>query len=112
METQLWVDPSADVVTGIDALRIHPSQPYGVRYPIQDGYFNLNGGSIHDGGYCSREEVINDLTRIWQDVLHDKIGLSLKDLSQYSVMLIVPDRFSKREVGFIGRCHFLLFRAL
>jgi hypothetical protein len=98
--TQTWahISDDIDVVTGSGVLSIHPDEPYAVRYPIQDGYFNLNGGSINDGGYCSREEVINDLTKIWQDVLHKELQLSSTDLPQYSVMLIVPDLFSKREV--------------
>lgn len=74
---------------GEEALRLpNPnSHGYKLRYPYRKGTFNT-------GDYSSLDELLGDIVDIWTYAL-DKLGLRALDAEKYSVMLLIPDRYSE-----------------
>jgi hypothetical protein len=95
-----WFDVSHQpaFVVGANALKLRQHEPYRARYPIRDGYFNLNGLSIFEGGYVSKQEVCNDLEAIWRSALRSQLGVAGEQINSYAAVLVVPDIFHK-QVG-------------
>lgn len=74
------------------------SHGYKLRYPYRMGTFNTRD-------YSSLNELLGDIEAIWSYAL-DKLGIRLLDAEKYSVMLLVPDRYS--EVYVRNMCELVL----
>lgn len=74
------------------------SHGYKLRYPYRTGTFNTRD-------YSSIEELLGDIVDIWTYAL-DKLGIRALDAEQYSVMLLIPDRYA--EVYVRNMCELVL----
>lgn len=73
---------------GEEALRIPNlnSHGYKLRYPYRRGTFNTTD-------YSCLDELLGDIADIWAYAL-GKLGIRPLDAEKYSVMLLIPDRYS------------------
>jgi actin-related protein 8 len=80
-------DPPA-AYFGLEALHLpNPTKSgYKLRYPYRKGIFNTRD-------YTSVEELHGDIVDIWAYAL-EKLDIRAKDAEQYSVILLIPDRYS------------------
>lgn len=90
-----WLRPKEKVnfVVGADVLRLDPSGNFNIHFPIRRGEFN-----IHKGIGGSLFSVLEDLKTIWEYSIRNYLDISLKDLSQYKAVLIIPDIYSRKRV--------------
>lgn len=82
---------NAPFVTGREALRINPAEPYRCRWPIHRGNFN----QIQ---YTSYREVLDDLERIWARVITSDLKIPTRDHGKFGVILVVPDAVRSWEI--------------
>lgn len=74
---------------GQEALHlVNPVQHgYKLRYPYRKGTFNTRD-------YSSLDELLGDIVEIWAYALAN-LGIKATDADQYSVILLIPDRYSE-----------------
>ncbi|KAI9592169.1 hypothetical protein BDF19DRAFT_452556 [Syncephalis fuscata] len=89
-----WTDVSQqpDHLSGLKAVRLPFNTPnYIVRYPIRRGMLNMTD-------YHSEQEVIGDLSVLWQDSFYEELNIPSSELKNYHVVLIIPDAFHRPTV--------------
>ena len=105
---------SAPFLTGKEALRCNPSEPYRCRWPIRRGNFN----QIQ---YQSYRQVLDDLDKIWTRIIVGDVKIARKDLVRYGLVLVVPDAaraweikaLTELAIGQMGfRCVSFLYESL
>lgn len=77
-----------DAYFGEEALHLPNPVSHGfkLRYPYRKGNFDTRD-------YSSLEEVLGDIVDIWTHAL-EKLGIKALEAEQYSVMLLIPDRYA------------------
>jgi hypothetical protein len=60
-------------------------------WPIKNGVFN-------EVEYLSRQELMGDIQLIIEDALKTEMGITSNDMSNYSVVLVIPDLFDKTYI--------------
>jgi actin-related protein 8 len=110
--TEIPKDPkeAPDFVTGQEALRIpEESNPrYKLFWPIRHGWFN-------EKDYTTKTQLCNDIAVIIEQAVKSQLGLSEKELPQYSCVFIIPDLYERvyvttilhlliRDLGFSRVC--------
>lgn len=90
-----WLRPKEKVscVVGAEVLRLDPTGPFNIHFPIRRGDFNL-----HDGLNGSMFSVLDDLRIIWEYSIKNYLEVNLKDLNQYKAVLIIPDIYNRKRV--------------
>lgn len=79
---------------GKEALALHKSEEYTLRYPIKYGDFNVSQNySIH--------QCCNDLQNILEVVLWKYLRLHKKNYEHFNVILIIPDMFVKHHLKYM-----------
>lgn len=90
-----WTDVSQkpDYITGMDALRIpDDSTPrYRLFWPIRNGWLN-------EADYESVRFLWDDIRIILLEAIKSQIGVQLRDLQQYSCVILVPDYYERNNV--------------
>jgi actin-related protein 8 len=90
-----WTDVSSkpEYVTGMEALRIpetsHPR--YRLFWPIRHGWIN-------ETDYSTARFLREDIRIIIQDAIKSQLGLSLRDLKEYSCVIAIPDYYERLYV--------------
>ncbi|KAJ7091416.1 hypothetical protein B0H15DRAFT_836015 [Mycena belliarum] len=86
-----WIKDDVNVLVGDQALRLadpHESG-YAVRWPIRGSNFNTR-----DYG-SSTQAILADIEAVIQHTLRDKFGITPRDYSDYSVVLVIPDLYDR-----------------
>lgn len=86
--TQVPESSPPSVYCGEDALHLPNPNAHGykMRYPYRKGTFNTRD-------YSCLDELLGDIADIWAYAL-GKLGIKPLDAEKYSVMLLIPDRYS------------------
>ena len=79
---------------GNEVSALHASTEFIIRRPIK--YSNLNASSTYSATMCTE-----DLQRILEAAIEEKMGLTADKLSNFNVVLIIPDTFIKHHVRHI-----------
>ncbi|CAG2103035.1 unnamed protein product [Medioppia subpectinata] len=85
-----------DVLIGEEALYLKPGQPFHIRWPIRRGVLNVSnclGGSL--------TSIIADLESICGKAIEKHFEISLKELNQYRVVLIIPDVYNRNHIKYM-----------
>ncbi|KAJ2556231.1 actin-like protein arp8 [Coemansia sp. RSA 1933] len=89
-----WI-PSSEIgedhVVGERVLRIADVDDFIIRYPIRNGYINVED-------YESIEEAMGDIETIWASAIQTELGVNRRDLKHFGVVLVIPDLYSRAEV--------------
>lgn len=85
-----WLETDEELVIGDDVKRLDPNGDFNIHFPMKRGEFNLHSGI---GG--SMMAVLADLQAIWEYVLARRFGIDVSDLSQYKVVLVIPDIYNR-----------------
>ncbi|KAJ2802452.1 actin-like protein arp8 [Coemansia helicoidea] len=89
-----WVraaEVTSDRVVGEEALRLDSADEFFIRYPVRNGYFNIED-------YAGIEEVLGDIQAIWEHAIEAELGIRRRDLAAFGAMLVIPDNYSRLEV--------------
>ena len=79
---------------GREALALHRSEEYIMRYPIKYGDLNVSEKyNIHD--------CIKDLQTILEHVIYKYMRLPKKNLENFNCILIIPDIFVKHHLRYM-----------
>mmetsp|Transcript_34750 Transcript_34750/g.45720 ORF Transcript_34750/g.45720 Transcript_34750/m.45720 type:complete len:118 (+) Transcript_34750:638-991(+) len=79
---------------GTEVAALHASTEFTIRKPVR--YSNLNASSSYTASMC-----IEDIQRILEASINDKMGLAADKLSNFNVVLIIPDSFIRHHVRHI-----------
>ncbi|XP_014790485.2 actin-related protein 8 [Octopus bimaculoides] len=82
-----------EFLIGEEALYVRTTDCYNLHWPIR--YSQLN---IHKGPGGTFSSVLADLETIWATALETKLGIPRKDLSDYRVVLLIPDVYIHKHV--------------
>eukprot|EP00457_Paulinella_chromatophora_P002049 gb/GEZN01002053.1/.p1 GENE.gb/GEZN01002053.1/~~gb/GEZN01002053.1/.p1 ORF type:complete len:757 (+),score=134.91 gb/GEZN01002053.1/:87-2357(+) len=88
-----WTDVSggpAELV-GVAALRLPPSAPYRLRWPIKRGRLDLSNGR-------TMTQAMSDLYSLISTALTNNLNLTKAQWAEYSVSVALPDAWNEREV--------------
>lgn len=94
--TELPPDPrkAPEFITGHAALRIpEQSRP---RYKL---FWPIRNGTLNEKDYTRKNAIWEDYFQIIESALKDQLGLSRKDLTQYSCVFIIPDLYERGHVA-------------
>ncbi|KAJ1903735.1 actin-like protein arp8, partial [Coemansia sp. IMI 209127] len=89
-----WIPSSEieeDYVVGERVLRIANVDDFIVRYPIRNGYLNVED-------YQSIEEVLGDIETIWTSAMQTELGIDRRSLQRFGAVLVIPDLYNRVEV--------------
>lgn len=84
-------DTFRSFICGDEALKIAPDQPYFLRHPIRRGHLNVSQ-------FYSVQQISEDLYRIWDWILREKLRISQKNRHMFSAVLVVSETFDNREM--------------
>eukprot|EP01130_Rhizamoeba_saxonica_P014113 TRINITY_DN6118_c0_g1_i2.p1 TRINITY_DN6118_c0_g1~~TRINITY_DN6118_c0_g1_i2.p1 ORF type:complete len:545 (+),score=103.77 TRINITY_DN6118_c0_g1_i2:19-1653(+) len=83
--------PQSDTIFGEEAISLSPkSDRYDVYFPIRYGYIDRNR---------SRTAALFDLEEIWEHTFNNILEIKPEDHELYSVVLVIPDMFSVRDLN-------------
>lgn len=87
-----WIlkKPDEDVLVGKRALLL--SDPLKLGYLVKKPIY---GSGFNTRDYTSHQAVLNDLETIWRSILQEQLQINLKNLKDYSVMLVIPDLWDR-----------------
>lgn len=80
-----------EFICGEEALKISSDEPYCLSRPIRRGHFNVSQ-------HYPQQQVIEDLSTIWDWILIDKLHILPDDRNFYSAIIVVPETFDSREI--------------
>jgi len=88
-----FVDVSSkpDYLVGQAAININKNDGYLLQYPLKHGYFNVSAEQ-------SVGTVLDNLEKIFEFALIERLKIPKSKFSQYSVILVIPDLFNRSEV--------------
>ncbi|KAI9506657.1 actin-like protein arp8 [Coemansia spiralis] len=89
-----WVPSSevgGDYIVGEKVLHIADPDDFVIRYPIRNGYINVED-------YASIEEVLGDIETIWTSAINTELGISKRNLKKFGAVLVIPDLYNRVEV--------------
>lgn len=88
-----WTEPGANerYITGNRALNLPTNSGYQLRWPVQHGLFN-------ETDYNSPQELLGDIALILVDALERELGIGVREYSEYSTVLIIPDLYQRSYV--------------
>ncbi|KAL7305926.1 hypothetical protein TKK_0001402 [Trichogramma kaykai] len=107
-----WIKREDDYIVGDDILALKDDDTYNIHFPYKRGELN-----VHSGPGGSLKSILADLKVIWEYAIEEKMGIPLKDMKLYKVVLIIPDIYNRLylkelttlllcEIGF-GGCFLL-----
>jgi actin-related protein 8 len=86
---------------GHEALNLHHSEPYKVRFPMRFGQLNVSKRDNYDLHSC-----IDDLRRIIEKSIETYMHLPIKNLKHFSCILVIPDTCVKVHWKYIAKMLF------
>ncbi|KAH8387988.1 hypothetical protein KR093_010790, partial [Drosophila rubida] len=88
-------DGDPDVLYDEQILRLNAAEArhYDIHFPVQRGELNVHGGK---GG--SLQATLSHLERIWTHALEQRLGISRRELSTHSAVLVVNDVYVRRHL--------------
>ncbi|KAJ1666463.1 actin-like protein arp8 [Coemansia sp. RSA 1813] len=89
-----WI-PSSEIeedhLIGEKVLHIADADDFIIRYPIRNGYLNVED-------YEGIEEVLGDIETIWTTAIQTELGINRRDLKAFGAVLVIPDLYNRVEV--------------
>lgn len=80
-------------VFGQDALLIHPTANYRTIFPIRNRHLNYQSGSYHE-----QDSIHDDLSQLIRYICNKELGIDSQQLSNYAIVIILPDICHRWEI--------------